>query len=77
MRVSSEYLKSCMLLSLTSMAGRTSCALLAYVIPCINELASAIYSTHTASISHTFGAPYVLEYSCYVSVCTVLSSLSL
>ena len=33
MRVSSEYLKSCVLLFLTSMAGRTSCVLLAYAIP--------------------------------------------
>ena len=36
---------SCVLLSLTSMAGQTSHILLAYVIPCINK-ASAIYSMH-------------------------------
>ena len=49
MRVSSEYLKSCVLLSLTSMAGQTSRVLLDYVIPCIKKikLASAIYSMHT------------------------------
>ena len=34
--ISSEYLKSCMLLFLTSMSGRTSCTSLAYVIPCLN-----------------------------------------
>ena len=36
-RVSSEYLKSGVLLSLTSMAGQTSRVLLAYVILCTNK----------------------------------------
>jgi hypothetical protein len=41
MPVSSEYLISCELLSLTSTTGWTSRVFLAYVIPC------AIYSTHS------------------------------
>ena len=36
MHVPSKYLISWVLLSLTSMAGQTSCIPLSYVIPCIN-----------------------------------------
>jgi hypothetical protein len=45
MHVSSKYLTSSILHSLTCRADRTSCVPLAYVIP---NLACAIYSTHAA-----------------------------
>ncbi len=48
MPVSSEYLISCELLSLTSTAGRTSRIFLAYVIPC------TIYSTHSSVPQSTY-----------------------
>ena len=44
--VSSEYLISCVLLSLTRMAGQTSRVPLAYVITRINK-SSLCYSTHS------------------------------
>ena len=50
MPVSSEYIKSRVLLSLTSNADRTSCILLVDVIPWINKanLALKLYSAHHA-----------------------------
>ena len=46
--VSSEYLISCELLSLTSTAGRTSRVFLAYVIPWINKASLVLYIAHIA-----------------------------
>jgi hypothetical protein len=58
MPVSSEYIISCELLSLTSTAGRTSLVSLAYVIPC------AIYSTPYSSVPRSkFGSCTALSSS--------------
>ena len=51
MPVSSEYLISCELLSLTSTAGRTSRVFLAYVIPWINKASLALYIARAMSWS--------------------------
>ena len=70
MRVSSEYLKNCVLLSLTSMAGQISRVLLAYVIPCINKASLVLYIAGIHNICAD-------TYACYVPICTMLSSSSL
>ena len=54
MRVSSEYIKRCMLLSLTSMAGRTSRVTLGYVINTLKCSASC-------STLSFFGGGYILN----------------
>ena len=59
MPVSSEYIISCELLSLTSTAGQTSRVFLAYVIPC------AIYNMHSSMPRST---------DLNFEICTVLSS---
>jgi hypothetical protein len=52
MPVSSEYLISCELLSLTSTAGRTSRVFLAYVIPWINKASIALYIARHRAACH-------------------------
>jgi hypothetical protein len=52
MLVSSEYLISCELLSLTSTAGRTSRVFLAYVIPWINKAGLELYIARHRAACH-------------------------
>ena len=67
MHVSNKYLRSCVLLSLTSVAGRTSCVCLAYVISCLNkawpDINSILYAfTILLCASGTIDLYYAVEF---------------
>ena len=68
MHVSSDYITSRVLLSLTSTAGRTSRILVADVIPWINKASPALYTART--LCHAATNPIFRS-------CMALSSLSL
>ena len=79
MRVSSKYLKSYVLLSLTSMAGQTSRVFLAYVIPCINKASLVLYIAGIHNIcARTYAhATYRSVLCCRVCLCDCIDLLFL
>jgi hypothetical protein len=74
--VSSEYLTSCKLLSLTSTAGRTSRVFLAYVIPWINKASLALYIARIVQRATT-NRSEVRKLYCAVKLVPVVEALKL
>jgi hypothetical protein len=76
MPVSSEYLISCELPSLTSTAGRTSRVFLAYVIPWINKASFALYIVCSVPCHDRLIWKSEAVLGCRVSLCDWSVSLS-